>query len=742
MEEQKKSYTKIPTWSKDTGWTYTVFQTKQDLITLVESVFKVPGTCEFDETSIIFNEHATFFNKHQVYTLAPSGSKDWVKYWDTEKEKCRKGVIFKNGDKTWYLPRFYYHWLNFLRLYNKKDKKFFPPDVRDVQYYMALFYTLAQLKGKHVAKLKRRQVAASFLLDAMMYNRYIFEEGFVGKIVASNKSFLTGTNGTWRYLNMYHTYTTNHTAWACENNPGKELNWQQRQEIKLPDGRKSIIGTEATLTGLTLEADPVGGVGGACDLFIYEEGGVAPTADITYNYMIEAMKEGAEITGQFILSGSVGDLSQCKPLKKFLEYPEGNGFLGVDTDLIDEHGTTGVRGMFIPAQWGYYPYIDKYGNSMVKEALDYLNTIYELAKKDKTPEDYQTMLSQMPRNIREALAMRTVSIFPAKYTAAQQRRIENKTYYLEYLDLERQEDESIKAVPATRSPCSFRTTSKTDADKRGCLVVHQRPIPNAPWLTYFATIDPVEKGSTKTSDSLACIYVYMTSITRNEDGKLFIEGNKLVAEWVGRYDDLDDTNEMLSMIVEWYNAFTMCENNKPSFIQHMRVQKKQRYLARKSDMIFDREVNHSSENLQFQEYGVHMTEQLWEKLLEYAIEFLSAKISTKVRIVEGEDKETVKYGVERIPFIELIAEMQEYNPKGNWDRLKTFGILCGFLKAQEAKLGKLSKTEPIKRGERSEEEAKKIMREMLTRKPFNHMGRSGGVSGQPTVKRAAFRNMR
>lgn len=736
-----KVYTKIPTWSKEDGWTYTVFQTKQDFIALVESVFKVPGTCDFDETSEMFNEHARFFNKQGVFTLAPSGSKDWIKYWDTEKEKCRKGVIFKNGDRIWYLPRFYYHWINFLQLYNKKDKKFTNPDVRDVQYYISLYLTLCQLKGKHAVILKRRQVAASFLILAKMYNRYIFEEGYVGKVMASNKNYLIGNNGTWKYLNMYHNFNNMHTAWACENSPGKDLAWKQSQEIKLPDGRKSSIGTGATMTGLTLEADPVGGVGGATDDGFYEEGGVAPEADVTYNYMIEAMKEGAETTGLFILSGSVGDLSQCKPLKKFMDDPEGNGFLGIQTDLIDEHGTMGTSGLVVVGQWGYYPYIDQYGNSMVTEALEYITQEYERLKKTKSAEDYQIMISQMPRNIKEAFATRTVSIFPAKYTAAQQRRIENKTYYLEHLELERQEDGSIKAAQATRSPCSYYTSSKTDNDKRGCLVVHERPINNAPWLTYFAAIDPVEKGSTKTSDSLASIYVYMTSITRNEDGKLYIEGNKLVAEWVGRYDDIDDTNEMLSMVVEWYNAWTMCENNKPSFIQHMRVQKRQRYLARKSDMIFDREVNHTSENIQFQEYGVHMTEQLWAKLLEYAIEFLSTRISSKVRTdANGEDKEIVKYGVERIPFIELIHEMQEYNPKGNWDRLKTFGILCGFLKAQEAKLGKLTKTEPVIMDEKSQQEMQQMYKKMLTKKPFNHMGK--GLSGSGLVKRSAFRNMR
>lgn len=72
-----------------------------------------------------------------------------------EKKKCRKGVIYKSGDKVWYIARDYYMWLNFLPIFNKEIQKFGFADIRDAQYHMALYEMLAELNFKHVAILKK-----------------------------------------------------------------------------------------------------------------------------------------------------------------------------------------------------------------------------------------------------------------------------------------------------------------------------------------------------------------------------------------------------------------------------------------------------------------------------------------------------------------------------------------------------------------------------------------------------------
>lgn len=700
---------KIPTW--DAGiWTYTTFSDRESFRTFIKDLFKEPGLYNFDDTAFQFNLHARTFREKKLFTEAPEGSRDYIEYWDTEKEKCRKGVIYKNANgDTWYLSRFYYHWINFLRIYFKVAKRFDFAEVRDTHYHIALYEMLAELHDKNIAGLKKRQVAWTYFHMARIYNKYLFEEGFVGKIGASDKKYINATNGCWKFLNEYHNFTNKETAWFCSNLPDKEFSWQQRVETKTPDGRKVQIGNMSTVTGISFDKDAISGVGGATDELDYEEGGVAPTADITYGYMRQAMREGALTSGIFVIGGSVGDLSQCNPLKEFLLHPKENDFYPVYSNLLDENGTEGETALFIPEQWSMPPFIDDYGNSLVAEAMQYLNDEYERIKKEKSPEAYQLEVSQRPRNIKEAFAIRTVSKFPVKHTSRQVKRIEDNMYYLKYVDLERNDENQIVYKPSDRKPCEYPVQMKAE-DKRGCVVIHEHPGKNldcGPNSLYYFSVDPVEVGKTVSSDSLASIYIYMnpvevTRIDAEGESETYIEGDKLVAEWVGRYEDVNETNEQMSLLIEYYNAWGISENNKGSFNNYMFLKKRMKHLADSKQMLFDKELS-ASQNVH-QKYGWTKTGSddtgMWKRVLEYGVDWLSEELGDK------QDKDGkvigVKYGVERIPFIWLLREMQQYQPKKNFDRVVSYCALIAFAKIQQGAL------ETRRRIERKETDTKKI----------------------------------
>mgnify|MGYP003341696146 FL=1 len=166
------------------------FSTREDLIEFLEPLFKEPGKYEFDDTSLHFNSEARKFRALGLYCTAPSGSKDFIHYWDGEKLKCRRGVLFRSGDKSWYITRDYYMWLNFLRINDKEKKKFDFPQVRDVQYHMALYELLAELHHQHCAILKKRQIASSYFHAAKLINQLWFEETPILKIGAGLKDYI------------------------------------------------------------------------------------------------------------------------------------------------------------------------------------------------------------------------------------------------------------------------------------------------------------------------------------------------------------------------------------------------------------------------------------------------------------------------------------------------------------------------------------------------------------------------
>lgn len=717
----------VPTY-RNGEWSDTSYETREDFRSFLLTLFREPGQYVFDQYSKVFQEQSDRFNKFGYYTDAPFRSKDFVDYWDLEKRKCRNGVIIVGKKATWYLSRDYYMWLNFLPIYDKEEKKYGFAKVRDAQYHMAMYEILAELSFKHVAILKKRQIASSYFHMGKLINQYWFEEGSICKIGASLKDYIND-KGSWKFLDEYANFLNDHTAWYRPSNPGKVLLWEQKIEVRV-DGRVSRKGLMSKIQGISFDKDATTGVGGPVTYFFHEEAGIAPKMDKTYEYIRPAVQSGLTTTGTFIAAGSVGDLDQCEPLKQMIFNPEVNDIYAVETNLIDDQGTIGLAGLFIPEQWSMPPFIDEFGNSLVQSALDAINAEREKWKKNLAPEQYQLRISQKPTNIQEAFAYRKISVFPTNLVSAQLKRIENKDYSYEYLELEYAEDGKVIAKDSRKLPIREFPISKKTEDKTGVLVVYERPVANAEFATYYASIDPVGEGKTTTSESLCSIFVYKNpvEVTRETENGIesFIEQDRIVAAWCGRYDDLNKTHQQLEKIIEWYNAWTVVENNVSLFIQYMISRRKQKYLVPKSQMLFLKDIG-SNANV-FQEYGWKNTGTLFKgHLLSYAIEYLKEEIDVVTK-ADGVIVRTT-YGVERIPDPMLLKEMISYYPGLNVDRLVAFAALIAFAKVQQSNRGYAKRKESTIKGLEKSDNLYK-----LKMSPFRHMGGSSNSKSRNPFK--------
>ena len=724
---------KIPTY--DNGkWTVTLFDEEEFKQFLVE-LFSEPGKYNFDETSFKFNEQARIFNDQGFYCDKPFRSKDFIKYWNDEKDKCREGVIFKNNSSTWYLTRDYYMWLNFLPIFDKEEKKYGFAKVRDAQYHMALYEILAELHNKHCAIFKKRQIASSYFHMAKIINTYWFEAGSVCKIGASLKDYIND-KGSWKFLDEYKDFLNEHTAWYRPSNPEKVLLWQQQIEVKVGN-RKTKRGLKSKIQGASFEKNATTGVGGPTTYFFHEEAGIAPKMMDTYEYLRPAMTSGMLTTGVFIAAGSVGDLDQCNPLKEMILNPTINDIYAVESNLLDKDGTIGLSGLFIPEQWSMPPHIDEYGNSKIEEALEAIFTERERWKDELNPEQYQLRISQKPTNIAEGFAYRKESIFPQGLLSKQLKRIEEKEYSYDFIELERDES-GIIAKKSRKLPISQFPVNKKQTDKTGVLVVWEKPTKNPEFGTYYASIDPVSEGKTTTSDSLCSIFVYKNpvEVTRETSSGLetFIERDKIVASWCGRYDDINKTHEQLEKIIEWYNAWTVVENNISLFIQHMISRRKQKYLVPKQQILFLKDLG--SNRTVYQEYGWKNTGTLFKNhLISYGLEFLREVTDEETDQNGTVTKQT--FGVERIPDPMLIKEMLAYYPGLNVDRMVSFCALIAFAKVQQSNRGysRRRESDTVKPLDNSQNLFK------LKYSPFSNIGRKAGKTSNKR-RRSGFKNFR
>ena len=728
----------VPTYENQ-SWTITDFNTRDEFTTFVLTCFKEPGQYEFDQTSQMFNEQARIFQQQKFYCAAPYNTKDFIRYWDDQKNKCRVGVIYKNNGKTWYIPRDYYMWLNFLPIYDKEEKKFGFAKIRDAQYHLALYELLAELHYKHAVILKKRQIASSYYHMGKFINQYWFEEGAVLKLGASLKDYIN-EKGSWKFLNEYKNFLNEHTAWYRPAEPDKVGAWQQQIKVRV-NGRDTYKGLKSTINSYSFEKDPTNGVGGPVTYFFHEEAGIAPKMDDTYGFMRPALRSGQMTTGMFIAAGSVGDLDQCKPLRTYVLNPEINDFYAVESDLIDSEGSLGKTGLFIPEQWSMLPYIDEYGNSLVEEALEALARDFAKLKKELDAAAYQLEVSQRPRNIEEAFATRKEAVFPTHLVSYQAKRIEEKECPVEYLELEFDENGKIIDRPSRKIPIREFPISKKTEDKTGVICVYERPIKDAPWGTYYASIDPVGEGKTTTSESLCSIYVYKNPVEvvkTDANGNItnYVDRDKIVASWCGRFDDLKKTHERLELIIEWYKAWTLCENNVSLFIQYMISKRKQKYLIPKDQILFLKDLG--SNRSVYAEYGWKNTGTLFKNhLLSYGIEFLKDEIDQDT-LADGTVTK-IYYGVERIPDPMLLVEMQNYQYGLNVDRLVAFCALVAFAKVQQSNRG-LQKRVEIENDKL--DNSTKMSKLIVS--PFRHLGRvnSSNNNANPSRKRSAFRNLR
>ena len=272
-------------------------------------------------------------------------------------------------------------------------------------------------------------------------------------------------------------------------------------------------------------------------------------------------------------------------------------------------------------------------------------------------------------------------------------------------------------------------------------MIYEHPVKDSPFGTYYGSVDPVGEGRTTTSDSLCSIFIYKSPLQRTKiklDGTIenTIEEDSLVASWCGRFDDITKTHERLEILIEYYSAWTIVENNISLFIQHMIFKRKQHLLVPKSQIMFLKDLN--SNNNVFQEYGWKNIGVLFKThLISYGINFLTEEIDVETK--EDGTVMKIKYGVERIKDPVLLKEMQQYREGVNVDRIVAFCALVAFAKVQQSNRGFPHKVERETNAENNSKKSSNLTKLPMT--PFRNLGNSVSKGG-PKVHKQAFRNIK
>ena len=210
-----------------------------------------------------------------------------------------------------------------------------------------------------------------------------------------------------------------------------------------------------------------------------------------------------------------------------------------------------------------------------------------------------------------------------------------------------------------KMPISNFPLKSTDA-KDAPIVIYEFPIENPPYGLYVAGIDPYRQGQAKYSTSLGSVYIYkrMHDLTGEKYQDMF------VASYCARPDKKETWEEQARLLIKYYNARALCENDDISFIEYMKSKGDAHYLEKQPQWLLEVVPNTTVKR----EYGIHRSAR---KIIDYLHTCLKRYMEDVIYSEKDEDGNIIKEvtGVSKMFDPMLLEEIIQYNDEGNFDRI-------------------------------------------------------------------------
>ena len=229
-------------------------------------------------------------------------------------------------------------------------------------------------------------------------------------------------------------------------------------------------------------------------------------------------------------------------------------------------------------------------------------------------------------------------------------------------------------MPITNFP--LKNTDLKDAP----IVIYEFPIEAPPYGLYVAGVDPYRQGKAAYSTSLGAVYIYkrMHAISGEKYQDMF------VASYVARPDKKETWEEQARLLIKYYNARTLCENDEISFIDYMISKNDAHYLEKQPDWLKEIVPNTTVRR----DYGIHRSS---EKIRDFLHGCLK-KYSEESLLVEKDDNGDVTKEVKGMVKIFdplLLEEMIQYNEEGNFDRIIAAELAIALAMKLDPMMGKI-----------------------------------------------------
>ena len=373
-----------------------------------------------------------------------------------------------------------------------------------------------------------------------------------------------------------------------------------------------------------------------------------------------------------ILTGTGGDMKKFMDAKSLMFDVDNFNFLTYNNEKDDKR----VHGLFISYKYRMESKEDSTLGAFLNEpsTSDLHNVKMLVSNEEKAKEITTINLERLkkagdriaylkekmyyPLEVDDIFLNEDTNIFDIEAAKRQKTRLLNNertgTPVILFNDGEKIAHEFTDKQPITNFP--LKNSDLKDAP----VVIYEFPIENPAYGLYVAGVDPYRQGKSAYSSSLGSVYVYkrMHDITGEKYQDMF------VASYCARPDKKEIWEEQARLLIKYYNARTLCENDDISFIEYMKAKGDAHYLEKQPQWLMEVVPNTTVKR----EYGVHRSSQ---KIIDYLHNCMKKYMEEVIYREKDEDGNVTKEqtGVSKIFDPVLLEEIIQYNDQGNFDRI-------------------------------------------------------------------------
>lgn len=607
-----------------------------------------------------------------------------IEFFHNEMDKIRNGLTI---DGVFIHPWLYFH-LNVFKTPIPQPDKSEPnihPPLRDNEWYMAENYKLAQDSNKGIIMFGSRRFSKSVQESSILMWNSLTRENITNDVTCGTSGDLSNIT---KFLQIAH--ADMHPAFRL---PTIRSQWDKLVQFGFKEAGTELnrFYSEIRLVNAEdgLDKKSEKGAGGAPGCVILDEIGKFNFLPY-YLGLLPALKTPYGLKAVVLLSGTGGNADLSKDAEKVLNNPEAYSLLPMNWDILENKITDPAQitwkrklfGMYIPPQMAYEEGLIKNEKTIAEylgvspskslneikiQVTDWENSnkvLLNLRKQyenDKFALDKERMYH--PMNIDECFLKGESNPFPANIAKEHRVKLEASGDIGKPVELRRTENNwfsytinnELKRAKYPHDPGPINSPF---------ILYDELPTSKPSYGEFVSGLDPY-KSEESTTNSVASFYVL-----QRRSPMIPIELIKM--SYAARPNKFGTLHRNLHMGIEAWNAECLMENADPGFFQYTEAKHITRQLLAEG-VDWAKMVNPKANPRTSIGFAPS------PKNIEYLVSLTIDYCWEQIEIGKNEDgTPIIKYGVEFIPDIELLREIEDYGKGTNFDRIRSFGAALAW----------------------------------------------------------------